>query len=126
MVEHLARPPHTATLSALSDGNRSGYNLARMRFEILLAPEAVEDLRRLKAGERTAVKEGLKTHLRHEPTKTSRSRIKRLRGIARPQYRLRVEEVRVFYDVSGSTVEVLAIVPKPEAESWLARFGSPK
>ena len=79
-----------------------------MRFEILLAPEAIEDLRKLKAGERTAVKEALETHLRHEPTKTSRSRIKRLRGVARPQYRLRVEEVRVFYDVSGSTVEVLA------------------
>ena len=97
-----------------------------MRFEILLAPEAVEDLRRLKGSKRTAVKEALETHLRHEPTKTSRSRIKRLRGIARPQYRLRVEEVRVFYDVSGSTVEVLAIVPKSEAESWLTRFGSPK
>ena len=97
-----------------------------MRFEILLAPEAIEDLRKLKAGERTAVKEALETHLRYEPTKTSRSRIKRLRGVARPQYRLRVEEVRVFYDVSGSTVEVLAIVPKPEAESWLAQFGSPK
>ena len=97
-----------------------------MRFEILLAPEAIEDLRKLKAGERTAVKEALETHLRHEPSKTSRSRIKRLRGIARPQYRLRVEEVRVFYDVSGSSVEVLAIVPKPEAESWLARFGIPK
>jgi mRNA-degrading endonuclease RelE of RelBE toxin-antitoxin system len=100
--------------------------MARMRFEILLAPEAVEDLRRLKASERAAVKEALETHLRHEPSKTSRSRIKRLRGIARPQYRLRVEEVRVFYDVSGSSVEVLAIVPKPEAESWLAQFGSPK
>ena len=62
----------------------------------------------------------------YEPTKTSRSRIKRLRGMAGPQYRLRVEEVRVFYDVSGSTVEVLAIVPKPEAESWLARYGNPK
>jgi len=97
-----------------------------MRFEILLAPEAVEDLRRLKAGERTAVREALETHLRHEPAKTSRSRIKRLWGLGRPQYRLRVEEVRVFYDVSGSTVEVLAIVPKPEAESWLARFGIPK
>jgi mRNA-degrading endonuclease RelE of RelBE toxin-antitoxin system len=97
-----------------------------MRFEILLAPEAVEDLRKLKAGERTAVKEALETHLRHEPTKISRSRIKRLRGVARPQYRLRVGEVRVFYDVSGSAVEVLAIVSKPEAQSWLARFGSPK
>ena len=97
-----------------------------MRFEIVLAPEAVEDLRRLKATERSATKEALETHLRHEPTKTSKSRIKRLRGIARPQYRLRVEGVRVFYDVSGATVEVLAIVPKSEAELWLARFGSPK
>ena len=97
-----------------------------MRFEILLAPEAIEDLRKLKTGERTSVKEALEIHLRHEPTKTSRSRIKRLRGVARPQYRLRVEEVRVFYDVSGSTVEVLAIVPKPEAESWLTQFGSTK
>jgi len=94
-----------------------------MRFEILLAPEAVGDLRRLKANERSAVKEALGTHLRHEPTKTSRSRIKRLRGMARPQYWLRVEEVRVFYDVSGSAVEILAIVPKPEAESWLAQVG---
>ena len=97
-----------------------------MRFEIILAPEAVEDLRKFKANERAAVKVALETHLRYVPTKTSRSRIKRLRGIARPQYRLRVEEVRVFYDVSGSTVEVLAIVPKPEAESWLAQFGNPK
>ena len=113
-------------MSALSHDTRSGYNLARIRFEILLAPEAVEDLRRLKAGERKAVKEALETHLRHEPAKTSRSRIKRLRGLARPQYRLRVEEVRVFYDVSGSAVEVLANVPKPEAESWLARFGNLK
>ncbi|MGH8622315.1 MAG: type II toxin-antitoxin system RelE family toxin [Burkholderiales bacterium] len=98
--------------------------MARMRFGIVLAPEAVADLRRLKANLRTAVREALETHLRHEPTKTSRSRIKRLRGLSRPQYRLRVEEVRVFYDVSGSTVEVLAIVAKSEAESWLAQFGN--
>jgi len=97
-----------------------------MRFEILLAPEAVEDLAKLRASDRTAVRKGLETHLRHEPTKTSRSRIKRLRGLSRPQYRLRVGEVRVFYDVSGPTVEVLAIVAKSEAEKWLAQFGGPK
>ncbi|MBI3915924.1 MAG: type II toxin-antitoxin system RelE/ParE family toxin [Betaproteobacteria bacterium] len=95
-----------------------------MRFAIVLAPEAVEDLRKLKAALRSSVRAALETHLRHEPTKTSRSRIKRLRGVSRPQYRLRVDEVRVFYDVSGSSVEVLAIVPKPEAESWLAQFGN--
>ena len=94
-----------------------------MPFEIVLAPEAVEDLRRLTANARAAVQTALGTHLRHEPKKTSRSRIKRLRGLLRPQYRLRVDEVRVFYDVSGTTVEVLAIVPKSEAKSWLAQFG---
>jgi hypothetical protein len=49
-----------------------------------------------------------------------------LRGLSKPQYRLRIEEVRVFCDVSGSTVEVLAIVAKPEAESWLAQSGNPE
>jgi mRNA-degrading endonuclease RelE of RelBE toxin-antitoxin system len=97
-----------------------------MSFDIILAPEAVDDLRRLKTNLRATVKEALEAHLRHEPMKTSRSRIKRLRGLSRPQYRLRVDEVRVFYDVSGSTVEVLAIVAKSETESWLAQFGSPE
>ena len=95
-----------------------------MPFAVVLAPEAVEDLRRLTAHVRATVLTALETHLRHEPEKTSRSRIKRLRGLLRPQYRLRVGEVRVFYDVSGTTVEVLAIVAKSEAESWLARFAN--
>jgi mRNA interferase RelE/StbE len=97
-----------------------------MRFEIILAPEASEDFRALKAGVRSAIRDALETHLRYEPRKTSRSRIKRLRGLARPQYRLRVGEVRVFYDVSAESVEVLAIVPKSEAALWLEQFGSPE
>ena len=95
-----------------------------MRFEIVLAPQAAEDLRTLKANIRSAVRDALETHLRHEPRKTSRSRIKRLRGLARPQYRLRVGEVRVFYDVSGGTVEILAVVSKSEAGKWLEQFGN--
>jgi mRNA-degrading endonuclease RelE of RelBE toxin-antitoxin system len=43
--------------------------------------------------------------------------------LARPQYRLRVDEIRVFYDVADSEVEVLAIVLKSEAEQWLGKFG---
>jgi len=97
-----------------------------MRFAIILAPEAVEDLRRLRADLRSAVRDALETHLRHEPQKESRSRIKRLRGLERPQYRLRVGEVRVFYDVNESTVEVLAIVSKSEASEWLIQFGDPE
>jgi len=44
----------------------------------------------------------------------------------RPQYRLRVGEVRVFYDVSGATVEVLAIVAKSETRVMLAQIASPE
>jgi mRNA-degrading endonuclease RelE of RelBE toxin-antitoxin system len=94
-----------------------------MRHEILLAPEALEDLRRLKANVRSAVREAIERHLRHEPTRTSRSRIKRLRGLSRPQYRLRMDDTRIFYDVSENTVSILAIVPKAEAVKWLRRAG---
>jgi mRNA-degrading endonuclease RelE of RelBE toxin-antitoxin system len=93
-----------------------------MPFEIVLAPEAIEDLKRLKANVRADLRTALDTHLRHEPKKVSRSRIKRLRGLRKPQYRLRVGEVRIFYDVTETAVEVLAIVAKLEATSWLAQF----
>src|SRR5207248_2051304 len=86
-------------------------------------PEAVQDLRSLKANIRTQVLRAMEEHLRHEPEKVSKSRIKRLRGTSKPQYRLRVGGIRVFYDVTGDTVEVLAVVAKSEAESWLAQFG---
>jgi mRNA interferase RelE/StbE len=96
-----------------------------MPFAVILAPEAVEDLKSLKANIRATVRTELERHLRHEPRKLSRSRFKRLRGLAHPQYRLRIGDVRVFYDVTGTTVEILAIVTKSEAESWLTQFGSP-
>ena len=95
-----------------------------MRYEILLAPEAVEDLQRLEANVRAEVQHAIERHLRHQPTRTSKSRIKRLRGLSRPEFRLRVgDEIRVFYDVTEDTVEVLAIVPKSEVDQWLQRYG---
>lgn len=95
-----------------------------MRYEVIFAPEAVEKFRSLKADTRAAVRDAIERHLRHEPTKTSKSRVKRLRGMSRPQYRLRVgNDVRVFYDVTEDVVEVLAIVLKAEAKEWLERFG---
>jgi mRNA-degrading endonuclease RelE of RelBE toxin-antitoxin system len=97
-----------------------------MHFEIVLAPEAVEDLGSLTANVRATVRAALERHLRHEPEKTGRSRIKRLRGIRRPQCRLRVDDIRVFYDISGTTVEVLAIVVKSEVDPWLAQFANPE
>ena len=97
--------------------------MARMKYGIFLAPEAAQDLKRLKAHTRSEVKDSLGRHLRHEPAMVSRSRIKRLRGLSHPQYRLMAGEIRVFYDVTGRVVEVLAIVPKSEAASWLEEMG---
>ena len=100
-----------------------GYNLARMRYDIVLAPDAVDAMRKLPAHVRSQVRDALERYLRNEPTKVSRSRIKRLKGLSQPQYRLRVGEIRVFYDVTQTAVEVLAIVTKAEAEAWLQREG---
>jgi mRNA interferase RelE/StbE len=96
-----------------------------MRYEIILSPQAEDDLRRLKAPLRATVRDSLEQYLRHEPTRVSKSRIKRLRGLAQPQFRLRVGDIRVYYDVSESQVEVLAIIPKSEAEAWLEQAGIP-
>ena len=90
--------------------------MARIRYEIVLAPAAVRALKDLTAASRARVRDALETHLRHQPTKVSKSRIKRLRGLSRPQFRLRVDEIRVFYDVTGQAVEILAIISKAEAE----------
>ncbi len=98
--------------------------MAKMRYEIHLSPEAAQDLKRLKAHARAEVKDALETRLRHEPRRVSKRRIKRLRGLAHPQYRLMVGEIRVFCDITGNVVEVLAIVPKSEAASWLEAWGS--
>ncbi len=95
-----------------------------MAYDIVLAPEAVQDLRALNSAVRADVKDAIAQHLRHEPTKASKSRIKRLRGVSRPQYRLRVgNEIRVFYDVTEKTVEILAVVRKANADSWLKKHG---
>ena len=96
-----------------------------MRFTIVLAPDAGKALQRLPARVRGEVRDALERHLRFEPTKTSKSRIKRLRGLLQPQYRLRVNDIRVFYDVTETSVEILAIIEKQEAQAWLDREGTP-
>jgi len=99
--------------------------MARMRYEVVLAPEAARAYKALPAYRRAEVRDALERHLRHEPTRTSKSRIKHLRGLSQPQYRLRVGEMRVFYDVTREAVEVLAIVTKAEAARWLGEHGTP-
>ncbi len=94
-----------------------------MPYVVDVTWDAARDIRDLRPHVRRTVLDALETHLRHEPTKTSRTRIKRLRDMTSPQYRLRVDDVRVFYDVDGTTVTVLGVVPKSDADRWLADNG---
>jgi len=96
-----------------------------MRYEVILAPDAAKTYKKLSARIRSHVRDALELHLRPKPTKVSKSRIKRLRGLSRPQYRLRVDEIRVFYDVKETTVEILAILQKADAQKWLDKEGTP-
>jgi len=96
-----------------------------VRFEILLSPDVGAQLAALPAHARAEVRDGIELHLRYEPTKLSKSRIKRLRGLEQPQYRLRLGEIRVFYDVTETEVQVLAIVSKAQAQAWLDQQGIP-
>ena len=97
-----------------------------MSYEIVLSPGAVREFRALPAFDRAQVRDAMVQHLRHAPTRVSRSRIKRLRGLSKPQYRLRVGDIRVFYDVVADRVEVPAVITKEQAQMWLDEEGTPE
>jgi mRNA interferase RelE/StbE len=69
------------------------------------------------------VRDAIRVHLTHEPTKQTKSSIRRLRDLRHPQFRLRVGEVRVFYDVADMDVVILAVIPKVQAIQWLEEHG---
>jgi mRNA interferase RelE/StbE len=97
--------------------------LGPMTYEIVLTDTAKRHYAGMDARSRARVKDGMKDHLSHEPMKVSRSRIKRLREMEQPEYRLRLDPYRVFYDVIGPTVVVLAIVPKDGTAESLNAYG---
>lgn len=93
-----------------------------MAFRIELGDEAKANLRRLRGVDRAKVLDRIERHLTDQPASQSRSRIKRLRAGTYPPYRLRVDDVRVYYDVDEARhlVIVLGIVSKSESAAWLA------
>jgi mRNA interferase RelE/StbE len=83
-------------------------------FRIVVRPRAAAQIRHLRRVDAVAILNAMETHLRHEPERVSRSRIKRLRGNLAATYRLRVGGYRVFYDVSEADVVVIAVLHKRE------------
>jgi len=98
-----------------------------LRYVIIFSPQAEEDLLLLRANDRAKVLDAIEIHLSYEPEKESKSRIKRLQGYQWPRYRLRIDEIRAFYDVlyalEGGFVEILVIREKAAAMEWLAEEG---
>jgi mRNA-degrading endonuclease RelE of RelBE toxin-antitoxin system len=89
-------------------------------YEIVLKRSAIADMDALRKFDAAQIADAMEKHLRRNPTKTSKSSIKRLRGISNPDYRLRVGEYRVFYAVAedGRRVEVLRVMHKDQTASY--------
>ena len=92
-----------------------------MAFVVELTYEAENDLDGIRSFHRNQILDALDNFLQHTPTQISRSRIKRLREIDSPAYRLRVGEHRVYYDVdlAEKTVTVLRILTKEQSLRYL-------
>ena len=99
-----------------------------MKYEVVVAKDAQGQFGELDGRWRSRLKRKMREHLEHQPKRESRSRIKRLRGLRQPQYRMRVDEMRVFYDVNDemNRVEVLGFVSKSDTPEWLNLHGVPE
>lgn len=94
-----------------------------MKYTIVFTREAIEDLKVFNVRQKKILLDAIETHLRHEPEKLSKSRIKRLNNLEWPQYRLRVDKTRVFFDVEADLVIIIAIMPKERSQAWLQKHG---
>jgi mRNA interferase RelE/StbE len=90
-----------------------------MPYEIRYSNEAVEQLKKLRVFDRTAILDQIGQMLTVDPTALSKSRIKRLREPAPTQYRLRVGEFRVFYDVTEQAVLIIQVLSKQDSIAYL-------
>jgi len=92
-------------------------------YKIRLSPQAITDLENLRTFHRTAIMEQVGRVLSVNPTLESRARIKRLKEPAPSQYRLRVADFRVFYDVEEGAVYVVRVMSKEAATRFQGEQG---
>ncbi len=98
---------------------QSEMGLDPMPFTLRYSDEALEQLKKMRPFDRAAILDQIEQILMVNPTLESKARVKLLRQPAPTQYRLRVGEFRVFYDVAGETVSVIQILSKEQAIAYL-------
>ena len=92
-------------------------------FRIVVSPRAVAQVRQLRRVDAVAILDAIETHLRYEPDRVCRGRIKRLRGRHAATYRLRVGNYRVFYDIADTDVVVVAVLHKRDTAGFYGEEG---
>src|SRR5438105_15082641 len=83
-------------------------------YQIQYSEAAVVDLKALRAYDQRIVLSGVESHLQFEPRRESKSRIKAMVQPFWSQFRLRIDDIRVYYDVSDTprAVSVLRVLEK--------------
>ena len=99
-----------------------GHNIL-VPYRIVFTDNAVDDFNSLSARWRAIVRDSIRLFLTHEPDRQSKSRIKRLRDLRHPQFRIRGGEIRIFYDLTYTDVVIMAIMTKEKAIEWLKEQG---
>ena len=99
-----------------------------MKYKVIISQSAQKDFEKLDERWRSSMKNTMRKYLENSPKKESKSKIKRLIGLRQPQYRLRVDKIRVSYDVNDddNRVEVLGFISKPRTFEWLNKHGVKK
>ena len=87
-------------------------------FKIIFTPEAIRQLKKLKRYHAATILDAIEKHLSEEPERTGKTSIKRLRGQQEATFRLRVQDYRIFYDVSEDKVEITQILHKSETTAF--------
>jgi len=93
-------------------------------YAIDFEPDALKELKTLRKADQVKIVAAIQHYLTYEPTRQSKSRIKRLRSGTQPPYRLRIDEYRIYYDVLAEAMLVIiyGIVIKEQSLVWLDTF----
>ena len=83
--------------------------MAAAAFEIRYAAQAADDIRSLRAFDRAKVFSAIEQYLSNAPTQVSKSRIKQMRQPFWSEYRLRVDDHRVYYNVDEPARQVFVL-----------------
>jgi len=89
-----------------------------MPYGLRYSQEALDALKRLRSHDRAAILDQIQRYLTVNPILDSRARIKKLHQPPPTQYRLRVGEFRVFYNVKGNDVFIVRVMAKADAGSY--------